>query len=59
MDDLIGTKTVAEMLGKSVDTINRWVKEGRITPTIEMPGETGARLYRRSDVEALLAEQTS
>ena len=54
-DDLITTATAAGLLGKSVATVNRWAAEGRITPAVEMPGETGARLYRRSDIEALLA----
>jgi len=58
-DDLIPTKTVAEMFGKTVATINRWAQEGRLKPAIEMEGLTGARLYRRSDVEAFLnAEPT-
>ena len=58
-DELIPTKTVAEMFGKTVATINRWVLEGKLTPAIDMGGRTGARLYRRSDVEAFLnAEPT-
>lgn len=53
-DDLLPTTAVAELLGKSVATINRWAQEKRLVPAVELPGETGARLYRRSDVEALL-----
>ena len=51
--DLISTATVAGMLGKTVATVNRWAAEGKITPALKMPGDTGARLYRRTDIEAL------
>lgn len=58
--DLIPTATVAKMLGKSVATINRWAAEGdRLKPAIDMGGRTGARLFRRSDVEALLRADCS
>ncbi len=56
-DELLPTATVAELLGKTVTTINRWVLEGKLIPAVDMPGRTGARLFRRSDVEALLAPQ--
>ena len=58
-DELLPTKAVAALLGRSVATINRWAQEGRLVPALEMPGDTGARLYRRSDVEALLAPEPS
>lgn len=51
----MSTKAVADLLGTTSATINRWAIAGRITPAVEMEGTTGARLYRRSDVEALLA----
>lgn len=56
-DELLPTKAVAAMLGRSVATINRWAQEGRLVPAVEMPGDTGARLFRRSDIEALLNAQ--
>lgn len=56
-DELLPTAEVARLLGKSVATINRWAQEHRLEPAVEMPGETGARLYRRGDVEALLAHE--
>lgn len=56
-DDLLPTASVAELLGKSVATINRWATEGRLKPALEMGGKTGARLFRRSDVEALIPEE--
>lgn len=59
-DDLIPTATVAALLNKSVATINRWAAEGREDtpqPALTLPGDTGARLYRRADVEAYKATQ--
>jgi DNA-binding transcriptional MerR regulator len=50
-DDLLPTKAVAELLGCTVATVNRWATEGRLTPAVEMPGKTGARLYLRTTVE--------
>ncbi len=57
LEDLIRTKDVAGLAGKTVATVNRWVLEGKLTPAVEMPGKTGARLFRRSDVEAFLAAE--
>lgn len=59
-DDLITTKTAADLLGKSVATLNRWAADGRSDrpqPALTLPGETGARLYRRTDVEAYRASE--
>lgn len=56
-DELIPTSTVAKLLGKTVATINRWAAEGRIVPAMKLGPNTGARLYRRSDIEALLADE--
>lgn len=59
-DDLIPTKAAAALLGVTVATVNRWANEKKIEPAIKMDGTTGARLYRRSDIEALrLAEAAS
>lgn len=58
-DDLLSTAAVAELVGKTVATVNRWAAEGKITPAVEMTGKTGARLYRRSDITAFLDEQTA
>lgn len=54
-DDLIATKDAARYLGKSVATLNRWAaeeREDRPQPALTLPGTTGARLYRRADIEA-------
>lgn len=52
--ELLTTAQAARLLGKSVGTINRWVNENRLSPAVTLPGETGARLFRRSDIDALL-----
>jgi DNA-binding transcriptional MerR regulator len=54
-DDLLPTNEVAKLVRRTVATVNRWANEGKLIPAVEMPGETGARLYRRSDVQAFLA----
>lgn len=50
------TEQVARRLGKSVSTINRWAASGKLSPAVDMPGRTGARLYRAGDVLELMAE---
>lgn len=59
-DDLIGTAEAADILGRTVATLNRWAADKRADtpkPAVELPGKTGARLYRRGDVEAYRATQ--
>lgn len=53
-NDLVPTSEVARLLGKSIATVNRLAQSGQLRPAVEMPGRTGARLYRRSDVIAFL-----
>lgn len=52
-DDLIGSAEAAEIHGIDRATFNRWVAAGRISPVVAFPGTRGARLFKRSDVEAL------
>lgn len=54
--DYLTTAQVAEKVGRTVATVNRWAAEGRLKPAHKLPGDTGAYLYRRTDVEDLLAE---
>lgn len=58
-DDLIATAQAAEIHGVDVATINRWARTGRLPVAIKIPGKTGANLYRRADVEALLPESAA
>ena len=53
MPDTITTAEAAVILGKSVATVNRLALLGRLTPTLKLPGKTGAYLFARADVEAL------
>lgn len=53
-DDLLTTAEAALILGKPIGTVNRWAKEGKLREAAKLPGRTGSRLYRRSDVEALV-----
>lgn len=45
------------MLGITRAGLIRLVQRGGITPAIKMPGKTGAYLFEREDVEALIAER--
>lgn len=54
-DDLITTKAVAQRLGVSVATVNRWAIQNVLEPALTLPGDTGARLYRTADVDAYKA----
>ncbi len=53
--DLIPTAEVAELLGVSVRTVNRWADTERLTPVVVAPGPKGARLFDRRDVALLKA----
>lgn len=54
--DLIPTVEAAELLGVKRSTLTRWVQSGRLDEAMKLPGETGARLFRRSDIDRLAAE---
>lgn len=50
--DLIGTLEASRMLGVDRSTITRRVARGDLEPVMRAPGERGAWLFRREDVEA-------
>jgi len=54
--ELMPTVEVAAFHQVSVATVNRWAKGGRLPVAVKVPGKRGANLFRRSDVEALLAK---
>lgn len=57
-DDLVTTAQAAEIVGRSVATVNRWAAEGQIlVPAFQFPQHKGARMFRRADVEAIAATQ--
>ena len=51
--DLMSTAEAADRLGISIATLNRWAKNGAVAPIVQAPGRTGARMFRREDIEAL------
>lgn len=54
-DDLLTSPQVGLILGKSARTVQRMADAGEIPVAQKLPGPNGAYLYRRSDIEALLA----
>lgn len=50
---LLTTAEVAQMLGRHVATVSRMVARGDLTPTVKVPGKTGAFLFSREAVEAI------
>ena len=56
--ELIPTKDVAELLGISVRQVNRRTGKDFI-PVITGPGRTGARLFDKAEIQALLTPQSS
>lgn len=54
---LIGSRQAADIIGCDRDTLNRWVREGRIDEHHKLPGVTGSRLFDREVVEAFARER--
>jgi len=51
-NDLIGTDEAAQLLGVSKPTVKRRARAGLLTVAVKMPGQTGAYLFHRADIEA-------
>lgn len=49
--DHLTTAQAAEALGVSVRTVHRMVSAGTLTPTMKLPGTTGAYLLDAAEVE--------
>lgn len=58
-DDLLTTAQVATILERPIATVNRWAVEGKLPVAHKLPGRTGANLYRRDDVDALVERRRS
>lgn len=56
LPDHLSIGIAATALGVSTDTLRRWDRDGRLR-AVRTP--TGQRRFRRSDVEALLAQRQS
>jgi DNA-binding transcriptional MerR regulator len=50
-DELLFTADVAARCGVTVRTVNRWVREGKLTPAMQAPGPKGARVFNAADLE--------
>jgi excisionase family DNA binding protein len=57
--DLIGTAETSEILGIDRGTLSRWISAGKIIPALRMPGQTGAYLFHRADVETVRDQRTA
>lgn len=55
--DVIGVTEAAEILGRSVRTVNRKAQRGEIAHVGKLPGKTGAYLFHRADITALAAQR--
>lgn len=53
----ITSAEACEILRVNRSTLSRWVDSGKAKPVWQMPTHTGARLFRRSDIEQLRDEQ--
>lgn len=52
-ETLLTSREAANRLGISVQTISRWVNEGKLTPALKAPGLRGPSFFRAEDVDAL------
>lgn len=50
--DLLTSAQVAAILGKSIRTVHRMANDGTLPTALRLPGQTGAVLFTRADVEA-------
>ena len=53
-DDLIPSAEAAEMLDVSLQTIHRYVREGKVPVAVQGPGKTSGRLFDRRVMEGLV-----
>ncbi len=53
LTELLGVNEAAKIVGVSDRTIKRLAKSGVLPHAHKMPGQTGAYLFRRRDVEKL------
>jgi excisionase family DNA binding protein len=51
--DLITSAQASRIIGIHHSTVLKWVKAGRLTPAMKVPGLRGPMLFAREDVERL------
>lgn len=54
--DLLTADQAAAVIGVNRRTITKWAESGRLPESLRLPGDTGARLFARMDVERIAAE---
>lgn len=47
----IGSTEAAAVLGVTRSTVNRWAQIGLLKPIAKLNGVTGARIFKRADIE--------
>jgi DNA-binding transcriptional MerR regulator len=53
--ELLFTTDLAARFNVTTRTVNRWVREGRISPQLTGPGAKGARMFHPAEVERFAA----
>lgn len=57
--DLLTAAQAAVRAGVNRRTITRWADTGRLPVALQLPGDTGANLFRPADVDAAVAARAS
>lgn len=57
--DLIPTAEAALILGVHIATVTRRAAAGDLPVAMKLPGETGAYLFNRADIEAAAGDKAS
>lgn len=57
--DLLTSTQAGQIIGKSGRTVVRMAEKGLVRTAGKLPGDNGAFLFRRSDIEALLNTEAS
>lgn len=55
--EFIGSAEVARLLEINQVTVSRWVTSGDLIPAHKLPGKNGAYLFKREDVDRLIADR--
>lgn len=59
-DEEITTRQALEILGyANPSTVTRWVAEHKLKPSRKLPGQSGAFLFWRSDIERIARERAA
>ena len=53
VETLLTTREAANRLGVSVQTISRWVSEGKLRPALKAPGIRGPLFFKADEVDGL------